>query len=58
MNIGAFDPTFAVVVSVESDAYVLDYANESEGPEHDAVYSQVVFFSRIRQIHGWVDVEW
>ena len=49
--------TFAVVVGVEGDADVLDDADQCQGPEHDAVDSQVVLFGWVCQVHGRVDVE-
>lgn len=49
--------TFAVVVGIEGDADVLDDADQRQGPEHDAVDSQVVLFGWVCQVHGRVDVE-
>ena len=49
--------TFAVVVGVEGDADVVDDADQCQGPEHDAVDSQVILFGWVCQVHGWVDVE-
>jgi hypothetical protein len=49
--------TFTVVVGVEGDADVLDDADQCQGPEHDAVDSQVVLFGWVCQVHGRVNVE-
>jgi hypothetical protein len=54
---GRVSITFAVVVGVEGDADVLDDADQCQGPEHDAVDSQIVLFGRVCQVHGRVDVE-
>lgn len=49
--------TFAVVVGVEGDADIFDDAYQRQGPEHDAVDSQIVLFGWVCQVHGGVDVE-